>query len=90
MDCSLLLLLGRSDGLRLRGITGGAGAAWLGGGGIGTYNVVLVDAEFLIECGHSELTEGEITLICELTDTVLSLLDSKVNSRPPLEIRMTS
>jgi hypothetical protein len=52
--------------------------------------LTLVDAEFLIECGDSELTEGEITLICELIDTVFSLLDSKVNDRPPLEIRMTS
>lgn len=92
-DCCLLLSLGRSVtvGLRLWGITGGAGAAWLGGGGgMGIYSLGLADAGYIAECGDVELTEGDIILICELTDTVFSLLDSKVKLRPPLEIRMTS
>jgi hypothetical protein len=40
-----------------------------------------------VDCGDVELTEGDI---CELTDAVFWVVDSKVKLRPSLEMRMTS
>ena len=52
--------------------------------------LTFADAGNIAECGDVELTEGDTILMCELTDTVFWLTDSKVKLRPSLEIRMTS